>query len=95
LIEPYPFFSGPTQTGTIYWAGPSKTQAPTTVIRVRTTVVAKKAACPSGTTELRVNGTVRSDTSGVVKVGGPVAALLCRTSGGSFTLVPGTSIVIG
>jgi len=94
LIEPYPFFSGGTQTGTIYWAGPSKTEAPTTVIHIRTAVVKKKARCVAAT-ELKVSGTVRSDTSGVVKVGGPVIAFLCRTSGGSFTLLPGTSIVIG
>jgi hypothetical protein len=94
LIEPFPFFSGPTQTGTIYWAGPSMTQAPTTVIRVRTKVL-KKSGCATGTTGLKVSGSVRSDTSGVVKVGGPVIAFLCRTAGGSFTLLPGTSIVIG
>jgi hypothetical protein len=94
-IEPYPFFVAGTHTGTIYWSQPSTTQHLTTVIRARTRVVTKKGnPCGSGSEELNVAGSVRSDTSGVVTVGGPVSAILCQANG-SFQLLKNTTIVIG
>jgi len=94
-IEPYPFFVAGTHTGTIYWSQPSTTKHLTTVIRARTRVVTKKGnPCGASSTELKVRGSVRSDTSGVVTVGGPVSAILCQANG-SFQLLPNTTIVIG
>ncbi len=94
-IEPYPFFVAGTHTGTIYWSQPSTTQHLTTVIRARTQVVKKKNnPCGAGSTELRASGRVRSDTSGVITVGGPVSAVLCQAHG-SFHLLTNTVMVIG
>jgi hypothetical protein len=95
-IEPYPFFVHGTHTGTIYWSQPSTTQHLTTVIRATTRVVknGKKSLCPSGSTELKVQGSVRSDTSGVVTVGGPVSVILCQTSE-TYQVLPNTVMTIG
>jgi len=95
-IEPYPFFVRGTHTGTIYWSQPSTTVHLTTVIRTTTSVVKskKKSLCGSGSTELKVQGSVRSDTSGVVTVGGPVSGILCQTNESS-QLVANTVMTIG
>jgi hypothetical protein len=86
-IEPYPTFVG-SHVATIYWSGASTTQPFTTVIHLSTHVVKrKKTPCPAQTTELRVSGRVRSDTSGSVTVGGSVSAILCETSNGSYALL--------
>ena len=96
-IQPSPIFFAGGHTGTIYWSGPPvQGQAAQTVVHLRVRVVKKKKTpCPTGTTELRVGGTVRSDTSGVVTVGGKVAGILCQASNGSYALLSGTSFVIG
>jgi hypothetical protein len=95
-IQPAPIFFAGRHTGTIYWSGPSQGQAAQTVVRLRVLVVKKKKTpCRTGTTELRVGGKVRSDTSGVVTVGGTVAGILCQASNGSYALLSGTSFVIG
>ena len=95
-IEPYPFFVHGTHTGTIYWSQPSTTEHLTTVIRATTRVVKgkKKSLCASGSTELKVQGSVRSDTSGVVTVGGPVSAILCQSSE-TYQLAANTLMTIG
>jgi hypothetical protein len=96
-IQPAPIFFSGTHTGTIYWSGATMSQAAKTVVRLKVRVVKKKKTpcAASGATEVRVGGTVRSDTSGVVTVGGGVGGILCQASNGSFTLLPGTSFVIG
>jgi hypothetical protein len=94
-IEPYPFFVAGTHTGTIYWSLPSTTKHLTTVIRVKTRVVKKKSTpCGTGATELKVGGNVRSDSGGIVTVGGPVSAVLCQ-SHGTFELLNNTAMTIG
>jgi hypothetical protein len=58
----------------------------------------KRTPCGSGITELRVSGTVRADTSGVVSLGGPVSATLCQDSSGAYSLLANpnpTAFVIG
>ena len=100
IPNPVPFFSR-THTGAIYWSGPTMTQAAQTVIHVRTQLVKrKKTACSAssatpGSRELKVAGIVKSDTSGVVTVGGPVTATLCQSANGQFVLLEGTTFVIG
>jgi hypothetical protein len=90
----YPFFTG-TRTGTIYWSGATTTVPVQTVIKVRTQVVKRKNTPCLSDTELKVGGTVRSDTSGAAEVGGRVSAILCQGANGSFSLLSGTSFVIG
>ena len=96
-IQPYPIFVKGTHTAKIYWSGPTMDQAPATVVRLKVHVLAKKkkTPCASGDVEIKVAGTVRSDTSGAVTVPGQVRAALCQASNGSFTLVPGTTFYVG
>jgi hypothetical protein len=90
----FPVFVG-TRVGTIYWSGATMSKAAATVIRVRTQVVKKKNTPCLSNTELKVNGRVRSDTSGVVTVGGTVSAVLCRAANGTYSLLQNTTFVIG
>jgi len=76
-----------THVATIYWSGATTTQPFTTVIHVSTHVVTRKKTPCGAFTELRVSGRVRSDTSGVVAVGGRVSGVLCEESNGSFSLL--------
>ena len=95
-IQPAPIFYAGIHTATIYWSAATQSQAAKTVVRIRVRVIKKKKTpCSAGTTEIRVGGTVRSDTSGVVTVGGSVEGILCQTSNGSYTLLSGTSFVVG
>jgi hypothetical protein len=90
-----PMFSG-RKTGTIDWDPPSQSTHPTTVIRVTTHVLKKKkTSCPSGTSELKVSGSVRSDTSGSATVGGPVSGILCQSANGGYALLTGTVFSVG
>jgi hypothetical protein len=90
-----PIFTG-SATGTIDWSKLSSSSHAQTVIHVVTkTVTRKRTKCPSGTTELKVSGRVRSDTSGSATVGGRVAGTLCLDPGGSYALQANTSFVIG
>lgn len=97
IIQPAPIFIAGEHTGTIYWSAATMTEPAQTVVRLRVRVVKKKKTpCSAGgATEIKVGGTVRSDTSGVVTVGGSVGGILCQASNGSFTLLSGTSFVIG
>ena len=89
-IQPAGTFSG-THAATIYWSGATQNQPFTTVIHVTTRVIKKKKTpCPTNTTELKVGGRVRSDTSGVVAVGGRVSAILCEAPNGGFALLGGS-----
>ncbi|HVC69831.1 MAG TPA: hypothetical protein VNC61_06150 [Acidimicrobiales bacterium] len=93
-IQPSGAFSG-THLATVYWSGVTTDQPFTTVIHVTTHVVKKKKTpCPATTTELKVSGRVRSDTSGVVSVGGRVSGILCETSNGSFALLSGSTFTL-
>lgn len=96
-IQPAPIFVAGEHTGTIYWSAATMTQPAKTVVRLRVRLIKKKKTpcSASGATEIRVGGIVRSDTSGAVTVGGTVGGILCQASNGSFTLLPGTSFVIG
>jgi hypothetical protein len=94
IPRPVPLFSG-THTTTIYWAVESGGTT-TTEIHIHTRAVhRKKTPCPSGATELKVQGTVRADTSGAVTVGGPVSATLCQDGTGAYALLANTALVIG
>jgi hypothetical protein len=90
----FPFFTG-RRTGTIYWNVTDVSGSLETVIRVTTRAVRKKNTPCLGQTELKVSGTVLSDTSGDVTVGGPVAATLCEMSNGTFTLLKNSVFVVG
>jgi hypothetical protein len=85
-IQPGGTFTG-SHLATIYWSGATTNQPFTTVVRVTTHVVARKKTPCGAFTELRVSGRVRSDTSGVVSVGGSVSGILCEMSNGSFSLL--------
>jgi hypothetical protein len=94
IPHPVPFFSG-SRTGTIYWAVESGGTT-TTEIHIHTRAVrGKKTPCGPGTTELKVRGTVRADTSGAVSLGGPVSATLCQDSSGAYSLLANTALIIG
>jgi hypothetical protein len=90
----FPIFTG-TRTGTIYWNVTDASGSLETVIRVTTRTIRRQNTPCLGEAELKVSGIVRSDTSGYVSVGGPVAATLCEASNGTFTLLSGTSFVVG
>jgi hypothetical protein len=96
-IEPAPIFFKGAHTGTIYWSAATMSQPAKTVVRLRMQVVKKKKTpcSATGDSEIRVGGTVRSDTSGVITVGGSVGGILCVASNGAYTLLSGTSFVIG
>jgi hypothetical protein len=97
-IAPHPVFMG-THTATIDWDLLSTSDHATTVIHVTTHAVRGKknrnALCTSGVKELRVSGTVRSDTSGSVTVGGAVSATLCQEPNGGYALAENSSFIIG
>ncbi|HTT87414.1 MAG TPA: hypothetical protein VMF60_08615 [Acidimicrobiales bacterium] len=94
IPRPVPFFSG-TKTGVIYWSVESG-GASQTEIHIHTRVIhRKKTPCPAGTTELKVTGRVRADTTGVITVGGRVSATLCQEPSGGFSLLSNTVLFLG
>ena len=93
-IPEHPFFSG-TKTGVIYWSAETGGTSQTEIHIHTHAVQRKKTPCPTGTTELKVSGRVRSDTTGVITVGGRVSATLCQEPNGNSTLLNDTSLVLG